>query len=111
MKGKNFNFYLPDGNTTYKTSIGGAVCLILIFIWLAYALTQAIALSERYKYTIQEKVFEKELTADKFKIDKTKRFALAAGILSYGTSSNIKKITPEVGELQFYLKSWSEEVD
>ena len=37
VQGRNFNFYLPDGNLTYKTSSGGFCFLIFAVIWLAYA--------------------------------------------------------------------------
>ena len=42
FKGKYFNFYLPDGNLTYKTSGGGLSFLLLGFIWMTYALRLAI---------------------------------------------------------------------
>ena len=54
---------------------------------------------------------EKELTVDKFQIDKTKGFALAAALVSLNPSLKDRIISPEVGELQFYLKSWNEEVN
>ena len=51
------------------------------------------------------------MTADKFQMSKSKGFAIAAGIVSLNNQVKDKIILPEVGELQFYLKLWDEDID
>ena len=100
--GKYFNFYMPDGRLTYKTGNGGILCLLLVFVWLAYALNQAIILSERSDYTVQEKTYENELAPDRFQAGKASRFAVAAAL----TNLDGRMIGPEIGEIQFYIKEY-----
>lgn len=58
LQGRNFNFYLPDGNLTYKTSSGGLCCLVLVFSWLVYATSLSISLLQRQNYNLLEKTYE-----------------------------------------------------
>lgn len=106
LQGKYFNFYLPDGNLMYRTSLGGIVCLMLLLTWLAFAVNQFIVLSQRSDYQILEKSYENFFSNYNFRFKRKDGFAIAAAFVDFKDESVIED--PEIGQLKFYYKRWDD---
>ena len=99
-----YQWSLPDGNIKFKTIFGSVLTTLLFLAVLAYASTQFITFWERTSYTVRETTSENIYLDNNFSIGKEEGFVVAAAFV--GGS----KLTPdpEIGELKFILKSWSD---
>ena len=48
----SFSFYLPDGDTQFKTSAGGVAFILLVVVFTTYFLASLINLVSRQDYTV-----------------------------------------------------------
>ena len=99
-----YQWSLPDGNIKFKTIFGAALTFLLFLSVLAYAVTQFITFWERSSYTVLETTAENIYLDNNFAIGKEEGFVVAAAFVG---GSNLTP-DPEIGELKFILKSWSD---
>ena len=100
-------FFMPDGDSEFKTILG-AMCSIIIWILaLVYAGSKAITLFKRDDYLIQFQ--EHELAfgpEDRFGF--SDGFMIAAVVTGFDLD-RLSDPDPKYGEMRFYYKKWDRE--
>ena len=59
-----FDFYLPDGNTQFKTVCGGVTFICFAILFLTFFITKMANFVLRSQYTILETTLEKHIGID-----------------------------------------------
>ena len=79
LNSQQFGFYLPDGQTEYRTLTGGIASIILLCLAMGYGVSIVITFFARTDYSILELKLHNEVTTyDIF--GKDKKFVIAGGL-------------------------------
>ena len=103
-----FNFYLPDGNTTFMTTTGGISFLIFATLFGTYIIAGLISFVDRTQYNVLESIAEDVVIGKENSFGREQNFAVAARL----TGPNINVIddieSKDIGQLKFYMKLYEE---
>ena len=105
--GPEFKFLLPDGEETFRTATGGAFCIFFSILILIYIVGTGIALRLREGYSLVELTDEGVYTDSAFSFGYDNGFAVAAAVWYGDERLNTGVEDPEIGELKFIMKHWS----
>ena len=96
-----FDFYLPDGNTQFKTVCGGVTFICFAILFLTFFITKMANFVLRSQYTILETTLEKHIGIDQ-QFGKQNNFVIAAAL--NGRINSYEGDIKDIAELKFYLK-------
>ena len=100
--------WLLPGSKNVQQSISGSICTLLTWsILLAFALYRFVFLLDRSDYEILTEV-QPDFFEETFALDSSNGFNVAAAVTSFGKIEDEED--PEIGTLEFYLKSWKDDL-
>ena len=73
-----FNFYLPDGNSEFKTFTGGCAFLLFLILFSVYFLTTMVAFFSRTRFSILDYYQENSVNGPDQSFGRKNNFAIAA---------------------------------